>query len=111
MKARDAAVLIAAAVVGTGIFSSPALDRLDGVSLDSLFWLRNAAFGPRYRPDDSPVAVIAIDEETYRRPPFQFVPRAMWTDQIATVLDGVIGAEFLSALRKRLDTVASAAAF
>ena len=92
MKARDAAVLIAAAVVGTGIFSSPALDRLDGVSLDSLFWLRNAAFGPRYRPDDSPVAVIAIDEETYRRPPFQFVPRAMWTDQIATVLDGVIGA-------------------
>ena len=72
MKPRDAAVLFAAAVIGTGIFVSSPLNRLDGLSLDSLFWLRNAAFGARYKPESSPVAVIAIDEETYRRPPFQF---------------------------------------
>jgi CHASE2 domain-containing sensor protein len=34
--------------------------------------------------------VIAIDEETYRRRPFQSLPKVMWSTQIATVLDAVL---------------------
>src|SRR5262249_39385407 len=41
---------------------------------------------------DPPVAVIAIDEETYRRPPFKDTPQVMWVPQQAKVLDAVLDA-------------------
>ena len=44
-----------------------------------------AAIRPR-----SPVAVIAIDEETYETPPFKGSPTLTWTTEIGRVLDAVI---------------------
>ncbi len=71
---------------------SPILERLDGFSIDSLFWLRHQVVGPQGDPAGSPTAVIAIDEETYRRPPFNGLPKALWTPQLAQVIDRTLAA-------------------
>ena len=68
------------------------MQRADGLSVDGLFWLRHQIFGPLRGAEESPTVVIAIDEETYRRPPFQDIPKAMWTPQIATVLEAALDA-------------------
>jgi len=89
VKIPNILVAIAAALITSGIFAAPALDRVENFSLDSLFWLRHAVWGQRHAPEQSPSVVIAIDEETYRTPPFQGVPKVMWTKELGTVLDGV----------------------
>jgi len=70
---------------------SPLFNRADGLSIDSLYWLRHHLFGLRDAAT-SPTVVIAIDEETYRRPPFQDIPKAMWTPQLARVLESTLDA-------------------
>lgn len=57
--------------------------------MDSLVWMRLAAFGPQHDRAGSPAVVIAIDEETYRRSPFDSTPKVMWTKEIAQVFDAV----------------------
>ena len=89
MKFPNILVAIAAAVITSGIFAAPTLDRVENFSLDSLFWLRHTVWGQRHVPEQSPSVVIAIDEETYRTPPFQGVPKVMWTKELGMVLDGV----------------------
>ena len=89
MRGRDIVVAGAVALVASGMFELPGLDRLRGLSADVLFGLRHVAFGTRYAPAESPSVVVAIGEETYRRPPFKEVPKVMWTPQIARVMDAV----------------------
>jgi adenylate cyclase len=89
MKVTRLLVAATVALLVSGIFSTPALDRVENLSLDSLFWLRHIAWGPRHNPNDSNAVVIAIDEETYRTAPFRDVPKVMWTKQIGEVLDSV----------------------
>jgi class 3 adenylate cyclase len=67
----------------------PALAPLDGLGVDSLFWLRHQVYGPRHGPDQSPAVVIALDEETFRRPPFKSLPKVLWTPQLAQVINAV----------------------
>ena len=92
MKARDAVVAAAAAVIASGLVALPVFDRLEGMALDSLFWLRHQAFGARHAPATSPTVVIAIDEETYRRAPFRDSPKVMWTKELAQVLTATLDA-------------------
>ena len=61
MKHRDILAASGVALVAATLFSLPALDRLDGLSIDLLFWLRHQAFGARHAATDSPTVVIAID--------------------------------------------------
>ena len=82
-------VAAAAALAATVAVSGPWSDTLDGLSADSLVWLRQMVFGPQYARSESPTVVIAIDEETYRRAPFDSVPKVMWTREIAQVFDAV----------------------
>jgi adenylate cyclase len=67
--------------------------RLAGTSIDLLFWLRERIAPIAWEPERSPAAVIAIDEETYRRPPFTNIPNALWTHEIADVLDALVEAD------------------
>jgi class 3 adenylate cyclase len=62
----------------------PTLNRWDGLSIDTLFWLRHQIYGPLYAPHESPTVVVALDEETYRRAPFDSVPKSLWTPQLAS---------------------------
>ena len=85
MNLRHAAVALVIAVSANVLVVLPFASRLDGISIDSLFWLRDKAFGPRHDPASSRTVIVALDEETYRRPPFEQLPKVMWTRQIATV--------------------------
>ena len=38
------------------------------------------------------MVVIAVDEETYRRPPFRDIPKAMWTNQFAGIIEATLNA-------------------
>lgn len=63
---------------------------LQGPSIDTLYWLREALHGPKPAPEPSPVVVVGIDEETYRRPPFADTPQALWGPRLGTVLGGIL---------------------
>jgi adenylate cyclase len=87
---RDAIAIILASLVCSLIFVFPPFDRIHGWSVDSLTALRWEAFGARRDPASAPVAVIAIDEETYETPPFKGSPTMTWTTEVGRVLDAVI---------------------
>jgi adenylate cyclase len=93
MRRRDLAVAALIVAVATGLTQVPGARFIDGLSIDALFWLRAAAFAPRYAPEDSPTTIVAIDEETYRTPPFQDKPQALWTPDIAAVLRALLAAD------------------
>jgi adenylate cyclase len=91
-RLRDLAAAGAIACAAALAFATPVADVLDGLSIDALFWLRQHALGPQHQGADSPSVVLAIDEETYRRPPFADTPQAMWTPELARVLNALLDA-------------------
>jgi adenylate cyclase len=68
----------------------PPFSLLHGWSIEILTALRWRAFGPRRDAATSPVAVIAIDEETYDTPPFKGSPTPTWTTEVGRVLAAVL---------------------
>ena len=84
MKNALAAVLIALAAAV--IVASPALNAVRGLSIDLLTALRWRVFGNAHPPSASPSVVVAIDEETFRTPPFEGTPSVTWTREIGQVL-------------------------
>ncbi|CAO3455020.1 CHASE2 domain-containing protein [Azospirillum largimobile] len=83
-------LLGAVAPVLAGLLALAASPSLQGPSIDSLYWLREHLHGPRPAPDPSPVVVVGIDEETYRRPPFAGTPQALWGPRLGTVLGAML---------------------
>jgi len=90
VRGRDLCVALILAVCAGSITTLPALDRLQGLSIDVLTALRWRAYGPARPPDSSPAVVVALDEETYRTPPFAGTPSVTWTREIGQVLTAVI---------------------
>jgi len=60
-----------------------------GLSLDTLFLLRDAAFGQRRPASEAKVAVILIDEPTYQVPPFEGLSKELWLPYFARVLQSL----------------------
>jgi adenylate cyclase len=88
---RDAVALVLAALACGPAFVLPPIGPLiHGWSIDALITLRWQVFGTRRDPASTPVAVIAIDEETYETPPFKGSPTMTWTTEIGRVLNAVI---------------------
>jgi class 3 adenylate cyclase/CHASE2 domain-containing sensor protein len=69
--------------------AAPGLDILGRLSVDLLLPLRHLAFGPLFPPAQSDVVVVAIDEETYRTPPFVDTPKVAWTPHLAQVIGAI----------------------
>ncbi len=92
MKLRDLLAAGTIVLAVSGVFTLPAFDRLGGLSIDVLFWLRHQTFGPRHPPAASPTVVVAIDEETYRTEPFHSLPKVLWTKHLAAVVDATLAA-------------------
>jgi adenylate cyclase len=88
LRAAFAAFLIV--LIATLVAVSPALDTLRGWSIDVLTALRWRIAGNAYPPESSPAVVVAIDEETFRTPPFEGTPSVTWTPEIASVLTALI---------------------
>jgi class 3 adenylate cyclase/CHASE2 domain-containing sensor protein len=93
LRLRQAVFGVLAALLATAAVSGPWSGTLHGLSFDTLVWLRHAALGARFTPESSPVVVVAIDEETYRRPPFDTTPKVMWTRDLAPVIDAIADAD------------------
>lgn len=89
LRLRDLLLVGAIALTAAAFAAGPPGEVLRGLSLDLTFVLRHALFGPQASPAESHVAVIAIDEETYRRPPFSDTPQATWPPLLAPVLNAV----------------------
>jgi adenylate cyclase len=88
LRAALAAFLIALAA---GLFAaSPALDTLRGLSIDVLTALRWRIYGNSHLPESSAAVVVALDEETFRTPPFEGTPSVTWTPEIGQVLTAII---------------------
>ena len=88
LRAAATGVLIA---LSAGLFAaSPAFDGLRGFSIDVLTMLRWRAFGDLHPPESSSAVVVALDEETFRSPPFEGSPSVTWTPEIGRVLSAII---------------------
>lgn len=93
MRLRDLVVTALATLIAVGWLMAPMVERLNGLSLDMLFRLRDAMFGVRHDLASSPAVVIALDEETFRQRAFRDLPSAMWTPQLAKVLNATIAGD------------------
>ena len=91
-RVRDAAAAALIALAVAIVFALPAFRGLDGLSVDALFWLRDRLWASDRRAEDSPTVVLAIDEETYRRPPFADTPQTMWSPELGRVLGALLDA-------------------
>ncbi len=89
MRRHFLVALVLAVVAGIGVVTPP-FDVLRGLSLDVLTGLRWQFFGNTQPADASPVVVVALDEETYRTPPFQGTPNVTWTREIGRVLTAIV---------------------
>jgi adenylate cyclase len=90
IPARDAlATAIVALIVGTMV-ALPVFDPLRGLSIDILTTLRWRAFGRVQDPTTSSVVVVAMDEESYRTPPFKGTPSIAWTGELGRVMTAII---------------------
>jgi adenylate cyclase len=89
-RLRDAGAALVIAVLAGLLMLAPPLDRLHGLSIDLLTALRWRVFGTMHEPKTSPAVVVALDEETYRTPPFVGTPAITWTPEIGQVLNAII---------------------
>jgi class 3 adenylate cyclase len=90
MRRRDWVVAVLTALaLGAGV-SLASRTHLQGLSLDLLFLARQSLLGRPQEAAQSPSVIMALDEETYRRPPFAGLPNVMWTPEIARVLNAVV---------------------
>jgi adenylate cyclase len=87
---RDIVAAIVIALLAGAVFSSNPLQSLQGLSLDILTALRSKLFDDRRDPAASPVVVLAIDQESYRTPPFKDSPTITWTRELGRVLTAVV---------------------
>src|SRR5215831_16852782 len=89
-RLRAAAVPILIALTAGIVAASPVLDGWRGLSIDLLTMLRWRLFGNTQPDASSPAVVVALDEETFRTPPFEGTPSVTWTPEIARVLSAII---------------------
>lgn len=90
MQLRDFRAGLIVAAVMFGLAWTPLFERVDTLSADVLVMLRHVVYGQRHHPDTSRAVVLAIDEHTYRTPPFAGTPKVMWTPYLAPVLEAVL---------------------
>ena len=91
IRRRDVLAAAVIAILAAIVVMAPPLERLRATSVDLVFLLRALIVENLLSTDlASPVAVIAIDEETYRSPSFQDTPNALWTPAIAKVLTALV---------------------
>src|SRR6476646_7584892 len=87
---RDAIAVLLVALLSGLASALPPASLMHGWSIDVLTGLRWKLFGARHDAASAPVAVIAIDEETYDTPPFKGTPTPAWTTEIGRVLTAVL---------------------
>jgi class 3 adenylate cyclase/CHASE2 domain-containing sensor protein len=93
LRRRDWVTAVAVALLVCIALGTTPLRGLDGVSIDLLFWLRRHLAPPSPGRHDPTTVIVAVDEETYHREPFDVLPNAAWTREIARVLNALVEAD------------------
>ncbi len=93
LRRRDWVTAVAVALLVSIALGSAPMRGLGEVSIDLLFWLRHHLVPLPHRSDEPTTVIVTIDEETYRREPFSDVPSAVWTREIAGVLNALVEAD------------------
>lgn len=89
---RRAARLTLALALGAicGLLAAmPGARLLHRMGMDILLPVRHAVLGPMFPAEESDVAVVVLDEETYHTPPFAQRPQVSWTRELARVIEAV----------------------
>jgi adenylate cyclase len=86
---RRLAVAAVLALASGGLAWLPPASFATGLGIDVLLPLRHWWYGPLFAPSASDVAVVAIDEQSYRTEPFRNTPKVAWTPHLARVLEAV----------------------
>ena len=89
-RLRAAGLALIVALAAGVLAASPLADGLRGLSLDLLTALRWRAFGNPQPAAASPAVVVALDEETFRTPPFEGTPTVTWTRELGRVLTALV---------------------
>ena len=90
MKLQGFITAFFVALIVTGVFAMPQFERMRGLSIDLLFLFRQTVFFSSTEKIQSHSVVVAIDEETYRRKPFQDTPKTMWTPQTGEIINKLV---------------------
>jgi class 3 adenylate cyclase/CHASE2 domain-containing sensor protein len=95
LRRKDLLVVVTTAMLAAAVPFVPPFSSFQGVSIDILTALRWRLFGNSHAAQPSPSVVVALDEESYRTPPFANSPNLAWTREIGRVVEAVIegGAE------------------
>jgi class 3 adenylate cyclase/CHASE2 domain-containing sensor protein len=89
-RLRTISVAFLIGLVAALAAASPALDTFRGLSIDILTALRWRILGNAHPPESSAAVIVALDEETFRTPPFDGTPGVTWTPQIAELLNALL---------------------
>lgn len=93
MRRRLMIVVWACALLCTLLIQTSLGDPIRALSIDSLVWLRDRFFDNGPTSSEYPIAVIAVDENTYQRPPFRGTPRVAWSNYLARVIEALLVAD------------------
>jgi adenylate cyclase len=88
---RDAIAVALIALIAGSLTALPLLDNLRGLSIDVLTGLRWHLLDRTSNSATSPTVVVALDEETFRTPPFAGSPNITWTREIGHILSAIVG--------------------
>jgi len=88
-NSRDGFVWVGIALLVSAVLQVPSFNQFDRLDLDILHFMRASLPSPKVQ-EKPVVAIVAIDEATYRTPPFAGLPKVMWTQQMASVQNAVL---------------------
>ncbi len=86
---RRITVAVVLGLIAGAVAILPPARAFDLRGVDVLLPLRHLAFGPLFTPAASDVVIVAVDEQTYRTPPFASTPKVAWTPYLGYVIDAV----------------------
>jgi adenylate cyclase len=97
MRWFDGLAAVVLAGLASWLVTLPLPRDLEGTAYDLLLRARHEIYGQIFtprggRPPASPVVVVALDEDTGLRPPFDRLPQELWTPQIAEVMRAALDA-------------------
>lgn len=92
MKRRVLIVVWGSAVLFALFIQTSLGDPLRALSIDTLVWLRDGVMDHGQSKGEPAVAIIAVDEKTYRTAPFRGTPRVAWSQHLATVIEALLDA-------------------
>ncbi|NIA69188.1 CHASE2 domain-containing protein [Pelagibius litoralis] len=90
MRWFDGLAVLCIAAVATFVAAQPFLVAMERPAFDGLLALRHQIYAQQVSRQSAQAVVIGLDRETALRPPFDRLPEALWTPQLAKVMTAML---------------------